>query len=111
MQVVEISDELITAVPTLQLSCIECDVEVLERNDHLWEVIIAKIGELNRSLKVEDISKLPRITSYNVCYTKLLRSVEYCLPVQSSVLSSLLFRTTKTEFRIQFPEPEPPQSN
>jgi len=68
MQVVEISDELITAVPTLQLSCIECDVEVLERNDHLWEVIVAKIGELNRSLKVEDISKLPAISASRLAY-------------------------------------------
>lgn len=68
MQVVEISEELVSAVPTLQLSCIECDVEIQEKNDHLWEEIIAKISELNRSLKVENISKLPAIAASRLAY-------------------------------------------
>ena len=68
MQVVEISEELVSAVPTLQLSCIECDVEMQEKNDHLWEEIVSKIDELNRSLKVEDISKLPAIAASRLAY-------------------------------------------
>lgn len=71
MQIVEISQKLAELVPSLRLSCIECDVEPEERNEELWDEIVAKINLLNETLKVEDISRIPAITAsrkaYKVC--------------------------------------------
>lgn len=71
MQKIEISEDLKQKVPELNLSCIECDVEVEEKNEQLWEKIEQKISELNNNLKVEDISKLPAISvsrkAYKAC--------------------------------------------
>ncbi len=68
MQTVKISEELAKKVPSLQLSCIECDVELIEKNDLLWGQIISKIEELSSGLKVEEISKLPAIAASRLGY-------------------------------------------
>lgn len=68
MQNVEISEELAELVPSLRLSCIECDVEQEEQNEELWDEIVAKINLLNETLKVEDISSIPAITASRKAY-------------------------------------------
>ncbi|WP_340112915.1 B3/B4 domain-containing protein [Maribellus mangrovi] len=68
MQKIEISENLKQKVPELNLSCIECDVEVEEKKEQLWEKIEQKISELNETLKVEDISKLPAISASRKAY-------------------------------------------
>jgi len=65
---VEISEELALKVPNMQLSCIECDVVVREKNEELWDLINSKINELNSALVVEDISKLPAIAASRLAY-------------------------------------------
>jgi len=71
MQQIEISTELSELVPAMQLSCIECNVQMQERNEQLWNKIKAKIADLNQSLKVEDISRMPTIAAsrkaYKIC--------------------------------------------
>jgi len=68
MQVVEISEELAKAIPEVQLSCIECDVKVTERNEELWDRIISEINELNDSMLVEEIRHLPAIDASRKAY-------------------------------------------
>ncbi len=68
MQIVTISEELALAVPNVKLSCIECNVEVTEKNETLWEKMILKINELNDSMKVEDIRHLPAIDASRKAY-------------------------------------------
>ena len=71
MQSITISNELTEKVPALVLSCIECDVKFQEHNSELWKEIESKIEELNKSLRVEEISKMPAIAAsrraYKVC--------------------------------------------
>jgi DNA/RNA-binding domain of Phe-tRNA-synthetase-like protein len=71
MQSITISNELTEKVPALVLSCIECDVKFQEYNSELWKEIESKIEELNKSLRVEEISKMPAIAAsrraYKVC--------------------------------------------
>lgn len=71
MREIRIAENLTTKVPKLELSCIECDVVIQEKNDNLWNDILAKNDELNSELKVEQISQLPAILAsrkaYKVC--------------------------------------------
>ncbi|WP_372933699.1 B3/B4 domain-containing protein [Mariniphaga sediminis] len=66
-----ISEELKTCVPELTLSCIECDVQVMEENELLWAEIDERVGKVAASLKVEQISELPAIAAsrrgYKAC--------------------------------------------
>jgi len=41
-----ISDQLSTKVPELELSCIECDVEIQLVNENLWGEIQQKVVEI-----------------------------------------------------------------
>lgn len=71
MQKISISGSLAKKVPGIQLSCIECNVEVQEVGELLWNEIKKKIGELAISMKVEDISRIPAIVAarkaYRIC--------------------------------------------
>lgn len=65
---ISISEELKQKVPDIKLSCIECDVYVMETNDVLWDEIRKKIKEISASLKIEDISKMPAIAASRKAY-------------------------------------------
>jgi DNA/RNA-binding domain of Phe-tRNA-synthetase-like protein len=68
MTAISISEELKKKVPGIQLSCIECDVFVLETSDLLWDEIRKKTEELSATLKIEQISKIPAIAASRKAY-------------------------------------------
>ncbi|MFV0594039.1 MAG: B3/4 domain-containing protein [Draconibacterium sp.] len=68
MSSISISDELAKKVPRLQLSCIECDVQIEEKNGQLWRKIEEKMKELRSQLKIEDISRISSIASSRKAY-------------------------------------------
>ncbi|WP_297093695.1 B3/4 domain-containing protein [uncultured Draconibacterium sp.] len=70
MQSISISNELAEKVPDVVLSCIKCDVQFQEQNGELWQEIESKIEELNKSLRVEEISKMPAIAASRRAYKK-----------------------------------------
>lgn len=65
---IEIAKELVEKVPQLQLSCIACDVEILDKNPQLWERITAKVEQLSQQLEIGDISTLPAIAASRKAY-------------------------------------------
>jgi DNA/RNA-binding domain of Phe-tRNA-synthetase-like protein len=71
MQNIYISDNLADKIPGIKLSCIECDVQLEEKNEMLWDDIQNKIKELCANLKIENISKIPSISAsrkaYKIC--------------------------------------------
>lgn len=71
MHKIKISRIVEEKVPGIELSCIECDVQVKERNADLWKIIERKIEEINSNLKIEEISQIPAIAAsrraYKVC--------------------------------------------
>ncbi len=71
MQIVKIGKNLAKGIPQLKLSCIECSVEVSTKSNELWDKVRAKIDELNQTIKVEEISQIPTISSsrkaYKIC--------------------------------------------
>jgi DNA/RNA-binding domain of Phe-tRNA-synthetase-like protein len=71
MQNIYISNNLADKTPGIKLSCIECDVQLEEKNEMLWDDIQNKIKELCANLKIENISKIPSISAsrkaYKIC--------------------------------------------
>ena len=71
MQIVKIGKNLAKSIPQLKLLCIECSVEVSTKSNELWDKVQAKIDELNQTIKVEEISQVPTISSsrkaYKIC--------------------------------------------
>lgn len=71
MRNIFISPELKSRCPNLRLSCIEADVLVAESGIELNSEIDSLITQINQSLVVEDISKIPTIAAsrkaYKVC--------------------------------------------
>ena len=65
-----ISNNLAKKVPDLELSCIECDVQMEAKNELLWDKIQNKIEELVDNLKVENISKISAISASRKAYKK-----------------------------------------
>ena len=68
MHQIIISNKLAAKIPDIELSCIECDVRMEEKNEILWVEIQNKIKELGTDLKVEDISKIPTISASRKAY-------------------------------------------
>lgn len=68
MQEINIATNLRELLPDLQLSCIECTIELQEKNEALWSEILHKIIELNKELKLEQINKLPAIAASRKAY-------------------------------------------
>lgn len=68
MTAISISEELKKKVPGIQLSCIECDVFLLETSDLLWDEIKEKTKELSATLKIDQISKIPAIAASRKAY-------------------------------------------
>ncbi|NQU52685.1 MAG: hypothetical protein HQ522_09115 [Bacteroidetes bacterium] len=71
MQQIIISNELAVKVSGIELSCIECDVQLEAKNELLWNKIQQKIIEISDRFKVEQISQLPAISvsrkAYKAC--------------------------------------------
>ncbi len=71
MTEITILPELKQKVTNIQLSCIQCDVHVRERDEILWKEIEDKIKELGDSLDIENISKIQTIAdsrkAYKIC--------------------------------------------
>jgi len=65
---IEISPELSKIIPELKLSCIECDIELQDKNLELWIEIEEKIKSINDELNVEQISKLPAVSTSRRAY-------------------------------------------
>ena len=74
---ISITKDLEAKIPEIELSCIECDVEIQAKNEQLWEEILKKIEFLSKNLKVEEISKIPTLQAsrraYKVCGKDPLR--------------------------------------
>ncbi len=68
MKDIRISSELKDKVNNIQLSCIECDVVVAEKNTELWEKIQSKIVQMASELKVEEISKIQTVSDSRKAY-------------------------------------------
>lgn len=68
MTTISISEKLKGKVPGIKLSCIECDVYVMETNDMLWDEIRGKTEELFSALKISQISKIPAIAASRKAY-------------------------------------------
>jgi len=68
MHQITISNKLASKVPGINLSCIECDVQLEEKNEILWGEIQNKIKELCADLMVENISKIPTISASRKAY-------------------------------------------
>lgn len=68
MQRITISEILAKRVPQLVLACIECDVHLKEKDRLLWDKIQNKTDQLSINLVVEDISKIPAISTSRKAY-------------------------------------------
>ncbi len=68
MNNIKIDTTLSSKIPDLELSCIECDIILQEKNHELWDEIQQKIIAINSDLKVEQISKLPAIETSRKAY-------------------------------------------
>lgn len=68
MRHIIISNELAAKISKVELSCIECDVQLDEKNELLWSEIQQKVIEISDSLKVEQISQLPAISASRKAY-------------------------------------------
>ena len=68
MQRITISNKLAAKVPKVELSCIECDVHLEDKNELLWNDIQNKVNQLSANLKVENISKITAISASRKAY-------------------------------------------
>lgn len=68
MREILISNHLSKKVPEITLSCIECDIVIRAINENLWSEIQDKISEIASTLKVEQISQLPAVSSSRKAY-------------------------------------------
>jgi DNA/RNA-binding domain of Phe-tRNA-synthetase-like protein len=67
------AEELRRALPDFYIGVIQSPVRVTEHDDGLWTEIDARIGEIARSMVVEDIRKLPSVASLRQAYRSLGR--------------------------------------
>lgn len=68
MQNITISKELTDKISGVQLSCIECDVDVVSLNLQLWKEIELAVINISSSLKVEEISQMPAVSASRKAY-------------------------------------------
>ena len=71
MQHISISEELRSKVPSLKLSCIECDVVLQPKNDELWILLEKKVAELASKMQVDEISTIPAKIGRASCREKV----------------------------------------
>jgi len=71
MPAISISNELVSKVPDLTLSCIECDVLTTAKDEELWMKMKEEISRLHSLLRIGEISQIQSIASsrkaYKVC--------------------------------------------
>lgn len=65
---ISISNKLQQKIPGIRLSCIDCGVLVLEKNDRLWDLMQQKTNEISSATKINEISKLPAIEASRRAY-------------------------------------------
>lgn len=70
MKEIRIAENLLSKVPNLKLSCIECDIKIQDLNARLWDDIQDKIKLINTELTVEQISKMPAIAASRTAYKR-----------------------------------------
>ncbi|HKI87503.1 MAG TPA: phenylalanine--tRNA ligase beta subunit-related protein [Draconibacterium sp.] len=68
MQQISISEQLKLNAKEIQLSCIECNVTVQQKNEELWSEINKKIATIAAELKVEQISAIPAVIASRKAY-------------------------------------------
>lgn len=68
MTPVFISEDLKKKVPELVLSCIECNVKVVQDNNALWDEINKTVEERFKSLQVEHIGRMAAIAAARRAY-------------------------------------------
>lgn len=68
MQHISVSEELRSKVPSLKLSCIECDVVLQPRNEELWKLVEQKVAESAGKLQIDEISSIPAIAASRKAY-------------------------------------------
>jgi len=68
MRNINISNELATKVPDLQLACILCDVHPVQVHAQLWNEILVKIQEISSTTSLEQISQIPAIAASRKAY-------------------------------------------
>ncbi len=68
MNNISITEKLRNLCPKIQLSCIECDVEITEKDDDLWKIINRRCADLEAILQTEDIKNNPAIAAARLAY-------------------------------------------
>ncbi len=68
MRKISISEELVSLCPDIQLSCIECDVEITKMNEDLWKIIDRRCKDLSAVLVTEEIKNHPAIAASRKAY-------------------------------------------
>jgi DNA/RNA-binding domain of Phe-tRNA-synthetase-like protein len=68
MPKISVSAELALKVPSLKLSCIECDIVLQSKNEEMWNLVETKVAELAGKLQVEEISAIPAIAASRKAY-------------------------------------------
>ena len=68
MKHIAIGDDLAACCPNIQLLCIECEVQVEDHRDDLWQLMDQKCREISGSLQMEEIRHIPAIASSRRAY-------------------------------------------
>ncbi len=68
MQQIFISEQLKHKAQEIQLSCIECNVTMQQKNEELWNEINKKIATIAAKLKMEQISTMPAVVASRKAY-------------------------------------------
>lgn len=68
---ISISPEVKTKCPQLQLGCIQCNLKITNDYPELLELISSELAQIQEQLPVENISKIPAISSSRVGYKSL----------------------------------------
>lgn len=68
---IKISDEIKEKCKGVCLGCIEADVEIDDGSEELWNIINKKSSEIQKSVKADEILKLPNIASSRNAYKRI----------------------------------------
>lgn len=68
---IQVTDDFLAKWVEIKLACIECDVEVVEYSQPLWNLIDNTCNEIQGNTKIEDISQFPAIHASRKAYKAL----------------------------------------
>lgn len=71
MSRITISEEFSAKWPDLVLACLACEVNIEEKNETLWVEIDHLSAKLRENIKIEEISKIPAISTSRKAYKAL----------------------------------------